>query len=112
MEIAIEDNDRYAEEFHRGVGLLWLVRRWDADFQRQDPLEAERTLTKAARSLRRAIAEKPNDPRANLYLGDVYERLGQQSAARAAWRCAKSGLPDQRLTPNEHNRLIESLASI
>ena len=105
MEIAAAGQDGYAEELHRGVGLLLLVRRWDAEPGRRDDAEAERTLAKAAKALRSATAERPHDPRANLYLGEVYERLGQPSAARAAWRSALAGLPDPGLTAAERDRL-------
>jgi uncharacterized protein HemY len=110
MEIAAAGHDGYAEELHRGVGLLLLVRKWDADPDRRDAAEAERTLAKAARALRSAAAERPHDPRANLYLGDVYERLGQPSAARAAWRSATAGLPDPGLTTAERDRLAAATA--
>jgi cytochrome c-type biogenesis protein CcmH/NrfG len=90
---------------HRGIGLLLLVRKWDADPARRDEAAAERTLAKAAAALRTARDERPADPRANLYLADVYERLGQPSAASAARAAARTAGPDAALTPGERDAL-------
>lgn len=105
MEIADADGDPFAEHLHRGIGLFLLVKQWDADPDRRDDAAAEQTLAKAAVALRRARDEKPGDPRTNLYLADVYDRLGQPSAATAARRAAKAGLPDGTLTAWETERL-------
>ncbi|MGL6096048.1 MAG: hypothetical protein ACRC7O_09665, partial [Fimbriiglobus sp.] len=105
MEIARQSDDRYAEELHRGIGLLLLVRKWDADPARRDDAAAERTLTKAAAALRAARDERPADPRANLYLADVYDRLGQPSAAAEARRAARDAGPDAALTAGERKGL-------
>ena len=104
MELAEEHGDRYAEELHRGIGLLLLVQRWDGDLDRQDEAAAERTLVKAVSSLKVALIEQPGDVRANLYLAEVYERLGQSSAARSA-RTALANQSLDGLTPAERDRL-------
>ncbi|HET6574802.1 MAG TPA: tetratricopeptide repeat protein [Fimbriiglobus sp.] len=113
MAIAEETGDAYREGLHRGVGLLLLVQTWDADPDRRDESAAERTLAKAAAALRAAAAERPGDARANLYLSEVYARLGQPSASRATRRTARAGLPDPTVTPAERERLAaEALAAV
>jgi tetratricopeptide (TPR) repeat protein len=108
MEIAQADDDAFAEHLHRGIGLLLLVRQWDYDPERRDDVASEQTLSKAAAALRKARDERPGDARANLYLADVYERLGSPSAARAARRGARAALPDASLTAWEVERIRET----
>src|SRR5205823_3922810 len=104
MQMAEADGDGYAEHLHRGIGLLLLVRRWDADPARRDEAAAEATLGKAVRALREAKEEKPTDPRVNFWLAEAYDRLGQPSAARAARRAARVPAPFA-LTRFERDRL-------
>lgn len=105
MAIAEAGRDVFSENLHRGIGLLLLVKEWDADPARRDEGMAASTLKQAADALREAAAERPTDPRANLYLADVYRRLGQPGPARAALRAVKAGVPCG-LTPTEAERLI------
>ena len=105
MAIAEATDDAFHEHLHRGIGLVLLVNRWDADPDRQDEVVAEQTLAKAVAALRAARDERPADPRANLYLGEALDRLGQASAARAAYRAARAGLPDPEVTPAERERI-------
>ena len=106
MAIAGADGDVFREHLHRGIGLLLLVKEWDADPARRDGDMAAETLKKAADALREAKAERPTDARANLYLAEVYLRLGQPGAARSAARAARAGVP-YGLTPAEAERLAE-----
>jgi hypothetical protein len=62
---------------------------------------------KAVKALREAKAERPADPRVNLYLAVAYSRLGQPSASRAARAAARERAPFG-LTPIERSRLAES----
>jgi tetratricopeptide (TPR) repeat protein len=105
MAIAEATDDAFHEQLHRGIGLVLLVERWDADPERRDQVVAEQTLAKAVAALRAAKDARPTDPRANLYLGDALARLGQASAARAAYRAARAGLPDPEVTPAERERI-------
>ena len=105
MAIAEATADPFHEQLHRGVGLVRLVERWDADPDRRDEVAAEQALAKAVAALRAARDVRPADPRANLYLGDALARLGQPSAARAAYRAARAGLPDPAVTPAERERI-------
>lgn len=107
MEIAQALDDPFAEQLHRGIGLLLLVQQWDSEPDRGDEVSTEQTLSKAAAALRKAKDERPDDARVNLYLGDVYERLGSHSAAMTARRSAKAALPDASLTGWEKERLRE-----
>lgn len=111
MAIAEATDDAFHEQLHRGVGLVLLVERWDADPGRRDEVAAEQTLAKAVAALRSAKGERPADPRANLYLGDALARLGQASAARAAYRAARAGLPDPEVTPAERERIEAAVMS-
>ena len=108
MEIAQADDDAFAEHLHRGIGLLLLVQQWESDPERRDDVASEQTLSKAAAALRKAKDDRPADARVNLYLADVYDRLGSASAAKAARRAAKAALPDGSLTAWERERLRES----
>lgn len=103
MEIAAGANDPFAEHLHRGIALLLLVKRWDAEPPADHGELAEATLAEAARELRKAERRGPTDPRANVYLAEVYDRLGQAGAARAVAR--RVTLPDAGLTAAERETL-------
>lgn len=101
MEIAQQQDDPYREKLHRGIGLVLLVRQWEAEPTPPDPVQVEQTLAKAAAELREAKREKRADPRADVYAAEVWSRLGQPSAARAAARRAVAQMPDAALTTAE-----------
>jgi uncharacterized protein HemY len=105
MELARRDHDLYREHLHCGIGLLLLVERWKAEPDRQDPVLAEQTLVKALTALRIARNERPTDARANLYLAEVLDRLGQPGPACVARRTAHAGLPDPSLTHLEREKI-------
>lgn len=99
MEIASETDDPFAEDLHRGIALLLMVRQWATESPADVGELYESTLAKAARELRRAEVRRPTDPRPNVYLAEVYERLGQPVAARTAARRVTG--PDGGLTDSE-----------
>ncbi len=99
MEIAAEADDPFAEHLHRGIALLLMVRQWATEPPADGGELAESTLVNAARELRQAERGRPTDPRANVYLAEVYDRLGQPAAARTAARRVKG--PDGVLTESE-----------
>jgi predicted Zn-dependent protease len=106
MEIAGKQDDTFRESLHRGIGLVLLVRQWDAepsDTTAEDVTTP--TLAKAAAALREARAARPTDPRPLVYLAEVYARQGQPSAARSAARRAASLLPDAGLTDAERTHI-------
>jgi thioredoxin-like negative regulator of GroEL len=103
MEIAAEDNDPFGEHLHRGIALVLMVRRWEGEPAADGGQLAEATLAKAGRELRQAERRKPTDPRANVYLAEVYGRLGQATAARTA--AGRVTLPDASLTRSESEAL-------
>ncbi len=98
MEIAAED-DPFAEHLHRGIALLLMVRQWANEPPADGGELVESTLVNAARELRQAERRRPTDPRSNVYLAEVYDRLGQPAAARTAARRVKG--PDGVLTESE-----------
>lgn len=108
MTLAEGAGDGYRAHLHRGIGLALLADGWEADPARRDADQAERTRTKAVAELRRAADERPDDPRANLHLAAVLDRLGQPGPARAARAAARRGLPDPSLTAVERNALLDS----
>jgi hypothetical protein len=99
MEIASGSDDPFAEDLHRGIALLLMVRQWATEPPTDSGELAEATLAKAARELRQAERRRPTDPRPNVYLAEVYARLGQPTAARVAARRVKG--PDGLLTESE-----------
>ncbi len=101
MTLAEAAGDDYRAHLHRGLGLARLADAWDADPARRDPDRAERTRTRAVAELRHAVAERPDDPRANLHLAIVLDQLGQTGPARAARTAARKGLPDPSLAAAE-----------
>lgn len=98
-------DDEYGEHLHRGIGLVLLVRKWSAVPERRDAVASEQTLSKAVKALKAAIELRPKDSRANLYLAEAFEGLGQNAAARTAIRIARAGLPDAAMTDAERERL-------
>ncbi len=105
VSLAEDAGDAAAEHYHRGVGLLLLVEKWDADPARRDDVRAEQTCAQAAAALRAAGEDRPPDARVNLYLARAYARLGQSGPAETARRQARAGLPDPRLTAAERAEL-------
>ena len=101
MEIAEAGGDTFAEQLHRGIAMVLLVRKWDGEPPADEGQLAESTLAQAGRALREAERRRPTDPRAAVYLAEVYERLGQASAARVTAKRAAAKLPDAVLADAE-----------
>ena len=101
MALAEGTGDAYAEALHRGVGLLLLAERGDAEALN------EPTLAKAVASLQAAHDERPDAARPCVYLARALRALGQPAAARAAAEKARDRLPDPSLTPTERGWLDE-----
>lgn len=81
MEIAGRADDRPTELYHRGVGLLLLVREQDRDPAARDDDFCEEVVCKALAALREAKELRPADGRVRQALADVYERTGNRRAA-------------------------------
>ncbi len=93
MELAQRADDRFGELYHRGAGLLLLVKTQDAAKDR-DARFCEEMLCQALRALTDAKELKPNDPRARTQLAAALERAGSRRAAgaeRAAARASVTG---------------------
>jgi predicted Zn-dependent protease len=108
MTLADAAGDRYRAHLHRGIGLALLADGWASDPARRDADATERTRTQAAAELRLAVSVRPDDPRANLHLAVVLDRLGQPGPARAARAAARRGLPDPSLTPADRSAIVDS----
>jgi predicted Zn-dependent protease len=105
MEIAQRADDRFGELFHRGVGLLLLVKEQDGAKDR-DEVFCEEMLCKALRALLDAKELKPSDPRVRVYLAEVQERTGNRRAANAERAAARTGVVGGGLTPTERRPLL------
>lgn len=106
MRLAQDDGDETREAYHRGAGLYYLVAGWnDTD---HDPTLTERTLSQSLTHLKAATAQRPDDARLHLLMGDVLTRLGQPAAARAAYRTAANA-PPGCLTETERTELTKKL---
>jgi Flp pilus assembly protein TadD len=90
MEIGLRQGDRFAEVFHRGVGLLLLAVEEDGDAALREEM-----LCKALKSLVEAKELKPGDARVRLHLAEAYDRTGNRRGAEIERAAARSGVvPD------------------
>jgi len=100
MEIAQSTHDEFGELFHRGVGLLLLVKEQDNDKER-DELFCEEMLCKAIRALSEAKEMKPGDPRVRVYLAEAHDRAGNHRGADAERAAARMSVVPGELTVAE-----------
>ena len=103
--------DDFAEQLHRGAGLLRLVEKWDADPARRDDVAAEPVLSQALTALNAARELRPRDARANLYASKVLDRLGQAAPAERLRRIARDGLPDPAVNDAERDQILAGTIS-
>jgi hypothetical protein len=103
MELAQQAGDRYGELFHRGVGLLLLVKEQDRAADR-DGAFCEEMLCKALRALTDAKELRPSDPRPRVYLAEALERTGNRRAAAAERTAARTPLVSGELTATERRQ--------
>jgi hypothetical protein len=102
MEIAQRAEDRFAEVFHRGAGLLLLLQEQDREPATRDEDFCEEVLCKAMAALREARELRPADPRVRQYLADVYDRAGNRRAAEVERAAARNTAEPGVFTPHEH----------
>ncbi|MBA4066474.1 MAG: hypothetical protein C0501_22740 [Isosphaera sp.] len=91
MGIARRADDRFAEAFHRGAGLLLLVEGEDGKADRDDGF-CEEMLCKAVEALGEAKGLRPGDPRPPALLADAHDRAGNRRAAAAERAAARAAL--------------------
>ncbi len=106
MEIAQGRNDRFGELFHRGVGLLLLVKQMDGLKDRDEGF-CEEMLCKSLKALADAKELKPSDPRVRVYLAEAHARAGNPHAANAERTGAKTRIMSGELTASERKPLLE-----
>lgn len=104
MGLAQARGDRFAEQFHRGAGLLALLAELDADPER-DAGFCEEVLCKALKALNSAKQLKPSDPRVALYLADAYARSGNAHGAASERASVRNSATVGDLTATERARL-------
>jgi hypothetical protein len=105
MELAQHSEDPFGELFHRGVGLLLLVKQEDAAGDRDEPF-CEEMLCKALRALADAKELKPGDPRVRVYLAEALDRTGNRRAANAERAAARGGVVSGELTTGERRSVL------
>jgi Tfp pilus assembly protein PilF len=101
MELAAQDDDDATEELHRGIGLLLLVKKWQASPERRDANAEEQTLMKCVKALRAVLELQPENGRAAVYLAQAYDLLGQVGPANEAYNLAKKHASGSDLTKME-----------
>jgi hypothetical protein len=104
-DIAVGADDRFGEAFHRGAGLLLLVKEQDGDPKRDDTF-CEEMLCKSLRALTEAKGLKPGDARVRAYLADVQERMGNRRAADTERAAARADVVPAVLTETERGWLL------
>jgi predicted Zn-dependent protease len=104
MEIAQRADDRYSELFHRGVGLILLVREQDGEPDRDDAL-LEELLCKSLRALTEASELKPGSLRVRAYLAEAYERTGNRRAADREREACRNSPTGNELTGFERKQV-------
>jgi hypothetical protein len=105
VEIAEVQEDEYQEHLHRGIGLYLLARRRVQEAGKPGEITAESILCRAAAELQMACAGQRDQARPNLYLYEVYKRLGQDAAAVRALQTADGQALIGPMTPCERRRL-------
>ena len=98
MELGQRADDRFAERFHRGVGLLLLVNDAADDTR-------EEILCQAIKALIEAKEIRPADPRVHFYLADAHDRAGNRRGAATERAAARNLAAPGALTPSESRRL-------
>lgn len=100
MELAQRRGDRFAEEYHRGLGLIALLEELD-DEAGHDPGLREEVWCQAVRALRQAEQLKPGYPGLSRALAEVYNQVGNDRAAALQWDAARRDpwLSSSRLPP-------------
>ena len=96
MEIAQRADDRFAEFFHRGAGLLLLAKEQET-LTDSDPTFSEEMLCKAMKALREARELNPSNAQTRNLLAEVYERSGNSHAAEVERAAARQALVPGRL---------------
>lgn len=105
MEIAQRGDDSFGELLHRGIGLLLLIQEQDKKPDRDDGF-CEEMLCKALRALNEARDLKPEDPRARVYLAEIYERMGNRRASANERSAATNKIVPGALTPAERSAIL------
>jgi tetratricopeptide (TPR) repeat protein len=105
MELAEGEEDNYAAQLHRGLGLYWLARERAAVKGADDRLAPEGLLCRAAGELARAHRERPGEARPCWYLHAAWSQLAQKHIALRWLRRAADAAPFSDLTPAERRSL-------
>ncbi len=104
-DIAVSTGDRFGEAFHRGAGLLLLVKEQDA-VPKRDDVFCEEMLCKALTALTEAKQQRPGDSRVRVYLAEVHDRTGNRHAADAERAAVRADVVSGVLTESERGPLL------
>jgi hypothetical protein len=105
VEVSEEEEDAYEEHLNRGIGLYLLACRRASEPNPDAEPTVDALLCRAAVELREAREEQPDEARPQLYLYQIWSRLGQQAAALQALHGADTCQLFGRLTPLERREL-------
>jgi hypothetical protein len=98
MEIGQRQGDRFAELYHRGVGLFLLVKEEDTKPKRDEEF-CEEMLCQAFKALNEAKELNSDDARLRMQLAEVYDRMGNRRAANVERIAARTAVVALGLEP-------------
>jgi hypothetical protein len=111
MELAIADDDDYAEHLHRGIGLYYLASQSYELGQTSGKLNVESLLCQAAGELSLAKLQKPSEARPCFFLYQVWIKLEQPRPARRNLRDAEKTCAFSYMTASERRSLYLASSS-
>jgi hypothetical protein len=111
MDLAINEEDDFAEHFHRGVGLYYLACQSNEVGETTGKLNVESLLCQAAGELSLAKLLQPSEARPCWFLYLVWVKLGQKRPAARNLRDAEKVSSLSYLTPAERRLLYLAITS-
>jgi hypothetical protein len=111
MELALLEEDDYAEHLHRGVGLYYLACQSVEVGETTGKLNVESLLCQAAGELSLAKLQRPEEARPCWFLYQVWAKLGQKRPAERNLRDAAKTCYFSYLTPPERRLIYLAIAS-
>jgi predicted Zn-dependent protease len=105
VEIAVEQNDAYAEHLNRGIGMFRVAEGILHQEGGEDDPQAQKVLFQAIAELKLAAAERKDEAQPHWYLAECWSHLGQSQPAREHLARARRLAPISHLTPAEARAL-------
>jgi hypothetical protein len=111
MDLAISEEDDFAEHLHRGVGLYYLACQSDDVGGTAGKLNVESLLCQSAGELSLAKLQQPNEARPCWFLYQVWVKLDQKRPAARNLHDAEKTSSFSYLTPAERRLLYVAVTS-